>query len=1136
MSEPTKAVFLSYASQDAEAARRICEALRSGGVEVWFDADGGLEHGDEWDAKIRRQIKECVLFIPVISANTQARHEGYFRIEWDLAAERARGIASGVPFILPVLIDETREPEALVPDRFRMVQWTRLRGGEVPDDVRARFLKLWSHRTGVLRHEAGERGTGILLGSLGHGQDTHAAPAVSRHVPAAAWGIMAAAALALAVGGYFFLKPPSTPAPTSAQNAGAGARPPEAPPASAQPSTPARQLTVKARVLFSNPNYTRDDLALAEDYCKQAQKLAPDDAEVWAVYAELSGEFVGGGTDTSPERRELARVQAERAVKLAPDSAEASFAKASYLRRMGGTSKIEAEKILRELVTRLPGDPRVTIGLAKTIWGNIGGGRNLQRAAESLALLDQAAALPAGRAEALRERGWLLWNLGRNAEAEAALDASLALQPAKSAIMLKVYLARDRGDLDVARSSLTKLSDDVLRGDQGSSLAAGVWLWSREPDRCLEILGPITRDYLSSNMFTGPTDLLRGQAFRLAGKAQAARNAWQAALQVVDKRLVDQPHNGVDLENRAYLLALLGDRDGAGIALRLYEEVASDGPGRSVNDAEIHVLIDPPDRTIAMLEDMLKTSPPRVAPGNLRVNPAFDPLRADPRFQALLARTEPDPARNPHAAAKFAAPAAVSAAPPDKSVAVLAFANLSDDKANEYFSDGISEELLTVLQKIPGLHVAARTSAFSFKGKNATAQEIGEKLGVAHLVEGSVQKSGNRVKISARLSRAATGEQLWSENFTRDLADVFAVQSEIAQTIVAQLRGQLTGEAAAVAVAKAEIQAQVQAAEKGGTKNVEAHELYLQGKFFVNQQTAESAIRAAGLLRRAVQLDPQFALAWAELADAGRIRGGFGETKQDFEEGFKLTREATDQAMALAPDLAAVQVARANLLIGFEFDWKGAAEALQRAKALAPSDPAVLAQTAQLAYAFGQAERAAELGRQAVALDPVNPILRMGYGYALTDLGRYDEAKAEFQRIIEFSPSAPWGHAGVSMVLTAQGKADEAVAEAAKEAMGWSRLYSLAIAEWARGKKIAADAALAELIKSASDVAAVQIAWVYAFRHDNDRAFDWLERAYRQHDGGLGWTKANFALESLHTDPRWPAFWKKIGMTDEQMK
>ena len=153
MTPVSRAVFLSYASQDAEAARRICESLRTDGVEVWFDADGGLEHGDEWDAKIRLQIKESVLFIPLISANTQARHEGYFRLEWELAAERAMSIASGVPFILPVVIDDTREPDALVPDRFRKVQWTRLPGGEITPEVRARFLKLWSHRIGAVAHE-----------------------------------------------------------------------------------------------------------------------------------------------------------------------------------------------------------------------------------------------------------------------------------------------------------------------------------------------------------------------------------------------------------------------------------------------------------------------------------------------------------------------------------------------------------------------------------------------------------------------------------------------------------------------------------------------------------------------------------------------------------------------------------------------------------------------------------------------------------------------------------------------------------------------------------------------------------------------------------------------------------------------
>src|ERR1700719_2110716 len=191
--------------------------------------------------------------------------------------------------------------------------------------------------------------------------------------------------------------------------------------------------------------------------------------------------------------------------------------------------------------------------------------------------------------------------------------------------------------------------------------------------------------------------------------------------------------------------------------------------------------------------------------------------------------------------ASHASPTAPANAPDQKSVAVLPFVNLSDDKGSEYFSDGISEELLTVLQKIPGMHVAARTSAFSFKGKNATAQEIGQKLGVAHLVEGSVRKSGDAVRIAARLTRADSGQELWSENFTRDLKDVFAVQTELAQTIVEQLRGRFGG---ADAGAKEKIQAEVQAAEKGGTKNGEANKLYLQGRFFEKRHSDKSTREA----------------------------------------------------------------------------------------------------------------------------------------------------------------------------------------------------------------------------------------------------------------------------------------------------
>ena len=215
-----RAVFLSYASQDAEAARRICDSLRAAGVEVWFDADGGLEHGDEWDAKIRRQIKECVLFIPLISANTQARHEGYFRLEWELAAERAMSIASGVPFILPVVIDDTLEPDALVPDRFRKVQWTRLPGGVISPDVQARLLKLWSHRVSLVSQEGKRAGAREERSS-----HSAIAPAPTRNKPSALIATVAVAAVALTSWWFSRNNATSPPSVATAPKTTAGAKP-----------------------------------------------------------------------------------------------------------------------------------------------------------------------------------------------------------------------------------------------------------------------------------------------------------------------------------------------------------------------------------------------------------------------------------------------------------------------------------------------------------------------------------------------------------------------------------------------------------------------------------------------------------------------------------------------------------------------------------------------------------------------------------------------------------------------------------------------------------------------------------------------------------------------------------------------
>ncbi len=492
-------------------------------------------------------------------------------------------------------------------------------------------------------------------------------------------------------------------------------------------------------------------------------------------------------------------------------------------------------------------------------------------------------------------------------------------------------------------------------------------------------------------------------------------------------------------------------------------------------------------------------------------------------------KSAPEPAK--------ALPAAEAKVADQNSVAVLPFVNLSDDKGSEYFSDGVSEELLTVLQKIPGLHVAARTSAFSFKGKNATAQEIGQKLGVAHLVEGSVRRSGNNVRIAARLSQADSGEELWSENYTRDLQDVFAVQAELAQTIVAQLRGQFAG-ADAGSTAKEKIQAEVEAAAKGGTKSVEAHEAYLQGRFFINRHSEKSADQARAAFQRAADLDPNFALAWAGLAQTHiwycnyATEGG----QEGFNAHLAAARDSLAKAMAIEPDLPEALSARSVIQTNFDYDWKGAAETLRKARALAPEDPALLLETGNLAAIRGDLAQAQECFRHAIAVDPVNPQARAFLASSLAASGRYEEARAEYGRVIELNPSAPNSHAAFGLVYLLGGEPEEAVAAAQKDAAGWARLLVVSSARWSQKRIAESDAALKELIAKYGETAAYQIAEVYGYRNDKDHVFEWLERARRQRDAGLAALRTDLLFKNLHSDPRWNALLQTIGLADDQLK
>jgi serine/threonine-protein kinase len=369
------------------------------------------------------------------------------------------------------------------------------------------------------------------------------------------------------------------------------------------------------------------------------------------------------------------------------------------------------------------------------------------------------------------------------------------------------------------------------------------------------------------------------------------------------------------------------------------------------------------------------------------------------------------------------------------------------------------------------------------------------------------------------------------------LKDVFAVQTELAQTIVEQLRGQLTG-GAADPTTKAQIQAEVRAAEKGGTQNVEAHESYLQGRFFINRHSEKETAQARVAFEHAVQLDPQFALAWAGLAQTHiwycnfATEGGL----KGFNDHLVAAREALQKALGIEPDLPEALSSRAIIETNFDYNWKGAAETLSKALNVAPGDPSLLSWAGNLAATRGQLTQALDFYRRSVAVDPVNPLTREFLASVLSVLGHQEEARAEYTRVIELNPSAPNSYAAIGLTHLLQGKFEEAATAGQKDAADWARLLVVSCARWGQKRLPESDAALAELIEKASGTGAYQIAEVYAYRGERDKAFEWLERARQQRDGGLPSSRADTLLRNLHNDPLWDAFLHTMGLADDQLK
>ena len=453
---------------------------------------------------------------------------------------------------------------------------------------------------------------------------------------------------------------------------------------------------------------------------------------------------------------------------------------------------------------------------------------------------------------------------------------------------------------------------------------------------------------------------------------------------------------------------------------------------------------------------------------------------------------------------------------PANSIAVLPFVNMSDDATNEYFSDGISEELLNLLAKIPELRVIARTSSFSYKGKDVKVVDLAKQLNVAHVLEGSVRKAGNRVRITAQLIEAQSETHLWSETYDRTLDDIFAIQDEIAAKVVARLKVTLLGDS-----------------PKAEETDPEAYALYLQARHLGRRGTSGAWEQSNALYQRALAIDPNYATAWSGLAGNYIRQAGWGLRPLD--EGFSLARETANQALALNPVYAPAHSSLSVIALIYDRDLEAAARHLERALALEPANPESLSVAADLVAMLGRLDEAIAINEYVVNRDPVNPVYHDSLGYSYFWARRLDEAIASFRTALTLSPGYRAAHYRIGVVLLLKGESQAALAEMQQEQLVPKRLEGEVIANSALGQAVASNAALDELIAKTEHGGAYNIAYVLAFRGEADRAFAWLDKAVRYNDTGLTQITSQLEFTNIHTDPRWLPFLKSINMSPEQL-
>lgn len=450
------------------------------------------------------------------------------------------------------------------------------------------------------------------------------------------------------------------------------------------------------------------------------------------------------------------------------------------------------------------------------------------------------------------------------------------------------------------------------------------------------------------------------------------------------------------------------------------------------------------------------------------------------------------------------------------SIAVLPFVNMSDDESNEYFSDGISEELLNLLAQIPELRVISRNSTFTYKGKDVDTPTIAQQLSVEHVLEGSVRKVGNDVRITAQLIEARSDTHLWSATYDRTLDDIFAIQNEIAAAVVDALKPTLLGHT-----------------PLADQIDPGAYALYLQASYLSNRGNAVAYEQSIALLKQVLAIAPNYARAWRGLASNYINQVGNGLLSVD--EGSALARETTNMALLLDPDNALAHSSLAWIAMTYDGDLEAAAEHFEYALSLEPANPVIIMESGELMLKLGRLDDAISLLEYVSNRDPVNPTIHSNLGTAYLWDGRFDDAIASMHTSLTLSPGRFRAHYRIGEALLHKGEPEAALEEIMSETMEGFRLIGQAMAYHALGRAAEAEAALTTLIEKYEQVAPYNIAYVYAFRGEADNAFAWLDKAMSHNDPGLLNAGVNNLFASLYDDPRWLQFLERLGKSPAKL-